>query len=108
MSGAFADKHRLVFSRQENAELFKADLSSRIWLDYVRYLDRIVLDGLCSLVHKTLQLLLTNMEPEVGPGALAAGVPVLGPGCPSVSLVSGQTRLSLHSLQLAGLSGCGT
>ncbi|KAM7035687.1 dynein axonemal heavy chain 17 [Acridotheres tristis] len=49
---------------KENADLFKAGLSSRIWLDYVAYIDRIVLDGLCRLVHRTLQLLLTNMDPE--------------------------------------------
>uniref|UniRef100_A0A8C0VGU9 Dynein axonemal heavy chain 17 n=1 Tax=Cyanistes caeruleus TaxID=156563 RepID=A0A8C0VGU9_CYACU len=84
------EKHRLVFSWQENADLFKADLSSRIWLAYVGFLDKIVLDGLCNLVHKSLQLLLTNMDPDVGPGVLAAGVPVLGSGCPSapVSLVT--------------------
>uniref|UniRef100_A0A8C0VE51 Dynein axonemal heavy chain 17 n=1 Tax=Cyanistes caeruleus TaxID=156563 RepID=A0A8C0VE51_CYACU len=41
----FTDKHRLVFSWQENADLFKADLSSRIWLAYVGFLDKIVLDG---------------------------------------------------------------
>uniref|UniRef100_A0A8C0VD33 Dynein axonemal heavy chain 17 n=1 Tax=Cyanistes caeruleus TaxID=156563 RepID=A0A8C0VD33_CYACU len=51
------EKHRLVFSWQENADLFKADLSSRIWLAYVGFLDKIVLDGLCNLVHKSLQLL---------------------------------------------------
>ncbi|XP_016158228.1 PREDICTED: dynein heavy chain 17, axonemal isoform X1 [Ficedula albicollis] len=49
---------------KENAELFRAALSSRIWRDYVAYIDRIVLDGLCTLVHRTLQLLLTNMDPE--------------------------------------------
>uniref|UniRef100_A0A803WBL3 Dynein axonemal heavy chain 17 n=1 Tax=Ficedula albicollis TaxID=59894 RepID=A0A803WBL3_FICAL len=57
---------------KENAELFRAALSSRIWRDYVAYIDRIVLDGLCTLVHRTLQLLLTNMDPEVGAGVLAA------------------------------------
>ncbi|XP_005530761.1 PREDICTED: dynein heavy chain 17, axonemal [Pseudopodoces humilis] len=49
---------------KENADLFKADLSSRIWLAYVGFLDKIVLDGLCNLVHKSLQLLLTNMAPD--------------------------------------------
>lgn len=84
----FTDRHWLVLSWQENANLFKADLSSRIWLDYVRYLDRIVLDGLCNLVHKTLQLLLTNMAPDVG--VLAVGVPVLGLGCPTTHCQFGQ------------------
>uniref|UniRef100_A0A8C8AZP1 Dynein axonemal heavy chain 17 n=1 Tax=Otus sunia TaxID=257818 RepID=A0A8C8AZP1_9STRI len=54
---------------QENADLFKADKSSRMWLDYVRCIDRIVLDRLFRLVHKSLQLLLTNMVPDVGPGS---------------------------------------
>ncbi|NWR46185.1 DYH17 protein, partial [Regulus satrapa] len=49
---------------KENADLFKADLSSRIWRAYVTYIDKIVLDGLCRLIHRTLQLLLTNMDPE--------------------------------------------
>ncbi|XP_071672368.1 dynein axonemal heavy chain 17 isoform X2 [Patagioenas fasciata] len=49
---------------QENAELFKADRSSQIWLDYVEYLDGMVLDGFFRLVHKTLQFLLTNMVPD--------------------------------------------
>ncbi|XP_040979289.1 LOW QUALITY PROTEIN: dynein heavy chain 17, axonemal [Aquila chrysaetos chrysaetos] len=49
---------------EENADLLKADKSSQIWLDYVGYIDRIVLDGLFRLVHKSLQLLLTNMAPD--------------------------------------------
>ncbi|XP_063266171.1 dynein axonemal heavy chain 17 [Prinia subflava] len=49
---------------KENADLFKADLSSQIWLDYVQYIDKIVLDELGALVHKSLQLLLTNMDPD--------------------------------------------
>ncbi|NXE29303.1 DYH17 protein, partial [Ardeotis kori] len=49
---------------KENAELFKADRSSQIWLDYVGAIDRMVLDGLAILVHKSLQLLLTNMGPD--------------------------------------------
>ncbi|NWW79259.1 DYH17 protein, partial [Climacteris rufus] len=49
---------------KENADLFKADLSSQTWVDYVRHIDKIVLDGLCRFVHKTLQLLLTNMAPD--------------------------------------------
>ncbi|NWU53608.1 DYH17 protein, partial [Dromas ardeola] len=53
--------HRIV---EENANLFKADKSSQIWLDYVGYIDAIVLDGFFSLVHKSLQLLLNNMAPD--------------------------------------------
>ncbi|XP_009470045.1 PREDICTED: dynein heavy chain 17, axonemal isoform X2 [Nipponia nippon] len=49
---------------EENADLFKADKSSQIWLDYVGYIDGIVLDGLFNLVHKSLQLLLANMAPD--------------------------------------------
>lgn len=87
---AFTDKRRLVFSWQENAALFKADLSSQTWVAYVGHIDRIVLDGLCRLVHKSLQLLLTNMAPDVGPGVLAVGVPVLGSGCPTAHAQFGQ------------------
>ncbi|NXI41699.1 DYH17 protein, partial [Galbula dea] len=49
---------------EENAGLFGADKSSQVWLDYMGYIDRIVLDGLFGFVHKSLQLLLTNMAPE--------------------------------------------
>ncbi|XP_074778161.1 dynein axonemal heavy chain 17 [Athene noctua] len=49
---------------EENADLFKADKSSRMWRDYVRSTDRIVLDRLFRLVHRSLQLLLTNMAPD--------------------------------------------
>ncbi|NXS34473.1 DYH17 protein, partial [Pomatostomus ruficeps] len=59
---------------KENADLFKADLSSQTWVDYVGHLDKIVLDGLCSLVHKSLQLLITNMAPDVGTDLFQAEV----------------------------------
>ncbi|NWU29126.1 DYH17 protein, partial [Dyaphorophyia castanea] len=59
---------------KENADLFKADLSSQTWAAYVGHIDRIVLDGLCGLVHKTLQLLLTNMAPDVGTDVFQAEV----------------------------------
>ncbi|NXC68138.1 DYH17 protein, partial [Anhinga anhinga] len=49
---------------EENADLFKTDKSSQIWLDYMGYIDGIMLDGLFRLVHKSLQLLLTNMTPD--------------------------------------------
>ncbi|NWR24818.1 DYH17 protein, partial [Emberiza fucata] len=49
---------------QENAEMFKADVASRIWHNYMAHIDKIVLDGLCELIHNSLQLLLTNMDPE--------------------------------------------
>uniref|UniRef100_A0A8C3J4X5 Dynein axonemal heavy chain 17 n=1 Tax=Calidris pygmaea TaxID=425635 RepID=A0A8C3J4X5_9CHAR len=55
--------HEMV---KENENLFKADKSSQIWLDYVGYLDEIVLDGFFNLIHKSLQLLLNNMA-EVAP-----------------------------------------
>ncbi|PKU27917.1 dynein heavy chain axonemal [Limosa lapponica baueri] len=57
--------HEMV---KENENLFKADKSSQIWLDYVGHLDEIVLDGFFNLIHKSLQLLLNNMAPDVGPG----------------------------------------
>ncbi|NXG62204.1 DYH17 protein, partial [Hemiprocne comata] len=53
--------HKMV---EENADLFKADKSSQIWLDYVGYLDGIVLDRFFRLIYTSLQLLLTNMAPE--------------------------------------------
>ncbi|XP_061866833.1 dynein axonemal heavy chain 17 isoform X5 [Colius striatus] len=49
---------------EENAGLFRADKSSQQWQDYVDYADRIVLEKLFRLVHKSLQLLRTNMSPE--------------------------------------------
>ncbi|XP_075576162.1 dynein axonemal heavy chain 17 isoform X2 [Pelecanus crispus] len=49
---------------EENADLFKANKSSQMWLDYVAHIDGIVLDGLFILVQKSLQLLLTNMAPD--------------------------------------------
>ncbi|NXL38693.1 DYH17 protein, partial [Glaucidium brasilianum] len=49
---------------EENADLFKADKSSQMWLDYVQSIDRIVLNRLFRLVCKSLQLLLTNMAPD--------------------------------------------
>ncbi|NWI54818.1 DYH17 protein, partial [Calyptomena viridis] len=54
---------------EENVTVFKADKSTEMWLDYVGYIDRIVLDGLCKLVQKSLQFLLSNMDPkaEVSP-----------------------------------------
>lgn len=64
---------------QENAGLFQADQSSQMWLDYVAYVEGIVLDRLFSLVHKSLQLLLTNMAPDVGPGLPCGALP---PRCP--------------------------
>lgn len=68
----------VFFCLQENANLFKADKSSQIWLDYVGYIDAIVMDGFFSLVHKSLQLLLNNMAPDVSPA-----LPLLCPrsGC---------------------------
>ncbi|XP_055553184.1 dynein axonemal heavy chain 17 isoform X2 [Falco cherrug] len=49
---------------EENADLFKAEKSSQKWLDYMGHIDRIILDGLFRLIHKSLQLLLTNMAPD--------------------------------------------
>lgn len=85
---------------QENANLFKADKSSQIWLDYVGYMDAIVLDGFFRLVHKSLQLLLTNMAPDVGPGLPRGVVPLLGM-CHH-SLFGGQTCPSQCSLTHLG------
>uniref|UniRef100_A0A8C5IYP6 Dynein axonemal heavy chain 17 n=1 Tax=Junco hyemalis TaxID=40217 RepID=A0A8C5IYP6_JUNHY len=98
----------LVFSWQENAEMFKADVASRIWHNYMAHIDKIVLDGLCMLVHRSLQLLLSNMEPEVGAAVVAMCVPVLGSGGGSVSAKGGcalhggqQLRLSREGARVA-------
>ncbi|XP_067164351.1 dynein axonemal heavy chain 17 [Apteryx mantelli] len=48
----------------ENADLFKADKSSEKWLNYIEYIDEIVLDGFFKLIHKSLQFLLSNMVPD--------------------------------------------
>ncbi|XP_014805269.1 PREDICTED: dynein heavy chain 17, axonemal [Calidris pugnax] len=53
--------HEMV---KENENLFKADKSSQVWLNYVGYLDEIVMDGFFNLIHKSLQLLLNNMAPD--------------------------------------------
>ncbi|XP_010006976.1 PREDICTED: dynein heavy chain 17, axonemal [Chaetura pelagica] len=53
--------HNMV---EENADLFKADTSSQTWLDYVGYLDGIVMDRFFNLIQISLKLLLTNMDPE--------------------------------------------
>uniref|UniRef100_A0A8B9NN00 Dynein axonemal heavy chain 17 n=1 Tax=Accipiter nisus TaxID=211598 RepID=A0A8B9NN00_9AVES len=85
--------------QQENADLLKADKSSQIWLDYVGYVDRIVLDGLFRLVHKSLQLLLTNMAPDVGPGLPCSVVPLmLGMSHHSLLFSSGICLLLMESL----------
>ncbi|XP_025892623.1 dynein heavy chain 17, axonemal [Nothoprocta perdicaria] len=48
----------------ENADLFKADTSSEKWLNYVEYIDEIILDGFFKLIQKSLQFLLSNMVPD--------------------------------------------
>ncbi|XP_075760265.1 dynein axonemal heavy chain 17 isoform X2 [Pelodiscus sinensis] len=48
----------------ENADLFKADKASRIWRDYVEYVDDMVLDGFFRFIRNSLQFLLTNMAAE--------------------------------------------
>ncbi|KAM6403695.1 dynein axonemal heavy chain 17 [Rhynochetos jubatus] len=57
-------EHLLPPRGAENAALLRADRSSREWQDYVGYIDGIVLDGLSRLLHRSLQLLLTNMAPH--------------------------------------------
>ncbi|KAM9371463.1 dynein axonemal heavy chain 17 [Phaethornis superciliosus] len=59
--------HKMV---NENASLFQADILSQIWLDYVEYLDGIVLDAFFRLIHKSLELLLNNMSPNVAEAPL--------------------------------------
>lgn len=69
---------RLFFlGLQENADLFKADTSAQIWQNYVEYIYQIVLDGFYRLTHQSLELLLTNMVPDVRPGLPCCSTPVL-------------------------------
>ncbi|XP_034645210.1 dynein heavy chain 17, axonemal-like [Trachemys scripta elegans] len=49
---------------QENADLFKADKTSKTWQDYVEYVDDMVLDGFFQFIRKSLQFLLTNMAAD--------------------------------------------
>lgn len=77
-AGNLSANIRLVFlGLQENADLFKADTSSQIWQNYVEYIHKIVLDGFNRLTHKSLELLLTNMVPDVRPGLPCCSTPVL-------------------------------
>ncbi|KAM9001324.1 dynein axonemal heavy chain 17 [Sarcophilus harrisii] len=45
----------------ENAELFRADMTSESWKDYVDYIDIMVLEGFEQFIRKSLQYLLNNM-----------------------------------------------
>ncbi|XP_061233427.1 dynein axonemal heavy chain 17 isoform X1 [Neopsephotus bourkii] len=49
---------------EENANLLRADVTAQAWLDYVDYVDGIVLGGLFRFVRRSLQLLLNNMAPD--------------------------------------------
>ncbi|XP_021270931.1 dynein heavy chain 17, axonemal [Numida meleagris] len=95
---------------QENAELFKADTSSQIWLDYVEYVDKIVLDGLFSLVHKSLKLLLTNMAPNANVAPLFEVCMQLCDGAvgfrPSLDVTDENSFLKLLEDLLADIYGC--
>ena len=45
--------------------MFKADKKTRMWSNYVEYIDDIVLDGYFKFIRKSLQFLLSNMSPDV-------------------------------------------
>jgi dynein heavy chain len=45
-----------------NAKCFRADPASKIWEDYVDYMDGLVLDGLYNVSFKSLSYLLDNMD----------------------------------------------
>ncbi|GAB1297122.1 Dynein axonemal heavy chain 17 [Apodemus speciosus] len=45
----------------ENAELFKADITSQSWKDYVNYIDAMVLDEFDRFIRKSLNYLMDNM-----------------------------------------------
>uniref|UniRef100_A0A8C3CT99 Dynein axonemal heavy chain 17 n=1 Tax=Cairina moschata TaxID=8855 RepID=A0A8C3CT99_CAIMO len=77
-AGSLSAHIRLFFlGLQENADLFKADTSAQIWQNYVEYIYQIVLDGFYRLTHQSLELLLTNMVPDVRPGLPCCSTPVL-------------------------------
>ncbi|OXB61088.1 hypothetical protein ASZ78_013651 [Callipepla squamata] len=95
---------------KENAELFKADTSSQMWLDYVKYIDTIVLDGLFTLVHKSLELLLTNMDPNAHVAPLFKVCMELCDGVvgfqPSLDVMDENSFLKLLQDLLADIYGC--
>lgn len=50
---------------QENAELFRADVTSPSWKDYINYVDSLVLDGFYCFIRKSLNYLMDNMVADV-------------------------------------------
>uniref|UniRef100_A0A8D0H5U7 Dynein axonemal heavy chain 17 n=1 Tax=Sphenodon punctatus TaxID=8508 RepID=A0A8D0H5U7_SPHPU len=52
---------------EENSELFKVDKTSQIWMDYIEYVDDMVLDGYFRFIRNSLQFLLSNMAADVAP-----------------------------------------
>uniref|UniRef100_A0A8W4FHF7 Dynein axonemal heavy chain 17 n=1 Tax=Sus scrofa TaxID=9823 RepID=A0A8W4FHF7_PIG len=46
----------------ENAELFRADVTSPSWKDYINYVDSLVLDGFYCFIRKSLNYLMDNMD----------------------------------------------
>ncbi|XP_056152705.1 dynein axonemal heavy chain 17-like [Lampris incognitus] len=55
--------HKLI---EENKILFKAAETAESWIRYVDYIDDKVVDGLCDVVHVSLQFLATNMHDMQG------------------------------------------
>ncbi|XP_015735401.1 dynein heavy chain 17, axonemal [Coturnix japonica] len=95
---------------QENAELFKADTSSQIWQDYVKYVDKVVLDGLFTLVRKSLKLLLINMAPGAHVAPLFEVTMELCDGevgfQPSLDVTDEKSFLKLLENLMADIYGC--
>lgn len=50
---------------QENVELFRADVTSQSWKDYIIYIDGMVLDEFDNFIHKSLSYLINNMVLDV-------------------------------------------
>uniref|UniRef100_A0A8W4FMS4 Dynein axonemal heavy chain 17 n=1 Tax=Sus scrofa TaxID=9823 RepID=A0A8W4FMS4_PIG len=50
----------------ENAELFRADVTSPSWKDYINYVDSLVLDGFYCFIRKSLNYLMDNMCCKAG------------------------------------------
>uniref|UniRef100_A0A670I3M4 Dynein axonemal heavy chain 17 n=1 Tax=Podarcis muralis TaxID=64176 RepID=A0A670I3M4_PODMU len=53
-----------IFLQRENAELFKADKTTRMWSNYVEFIDEMILDGYFKFIRKSLQFLLSNMSAD--------------------------------------------
>lgn len=92
MSG---QRPRLGLCRQENAELFKADVTSLPWKDYISYVDNLVLDEFKTFIRKSLTYLTDNMVMDVSQTAGCSWRH--SPGWHLTDVPSGQASWSLQT-----------